>query len=91
MCKELLRIFVNVGQITSAESLTSLALIPSGPVDFDSFKLQSNFRVSFLLTSSKVKAFCWFCFVLFYSPHKNAEILAELPFVLNSLDDSFVS
>ena len=56
--KDLLKSFVNVGQITSAESLTSLALILSGPVDFESFKLQSNFKVSFSLTSSKVKALC---------------------------------
>ena len=44
-CKDLLKSFVNGGQITSAESLTSLVLILSGPVDFNSFNLQSNFKV----------------------------------------------
>ena len=45
--KDLLKSFVNVGQITSAESLTSLALILSGPVDFESFKLQATLRCHF--------------------------------------------
>ena len=60
-CKDLLKFFVIVGQITSAESLTSLAFILSGPAAFDSFKPHSNFRVSFSLTSLKEKVLCMEC------------------------------